>query len=271
MMARELPLPVRPRLDALLAQRAQGWRGRRPLARALAEAIAAHPPHRWPRYLEWICLKTTDRPRPTRPRKEAPMPGGIVVNEEDLSPEERRPVTAPHSGLTPERLELAARQAERRRKTEARRQAWLESSGFAAVIERAEALLADLPRAINEHQLAQATVAPLADFIALAAEEPDDWTLQRFARRAADLARSIQRAPLLAESAPALRELIAKVKGADLDGVNGPVRNSNVVAAWKRHFTELLSPLPQPGHAERCQKQAQSLLAEARAARERRP
>ena len=191
---------------------------------------------------------------------------GRIIEETEEETRQRE-AAASNGRLTPEERELAERRAARAHRQAVARTRWLDASGFAAVIEKAEALLADLDRAMAEHQRAQATLSDLATFVALAAEAPEDHVLQRFARRARDLAQTISRPPLLLENAPAIRALIARVLTADLDEVNGPVRNPNVVTAWQRRFTELLSPLPGPGHVAWCRKRVQELLAEARAAR----
>ncbi len=188
--------------------------------------------------------------------------------EQTAAYEAQRQAAAANGHLTPEQRELAERRAARQHQDAARRLRWLESSGFAAVIEKAEALLADIPRAAEEHRRAQATLSELADFVALAAEVPEDRTLQRFARRAQDLAKTIAAEPPFFGNADALRDLIAHVRAADLDGANGPTRNGNVVTAWRRRFQELCSSLPQPGHAAWCRQQVRALLAEARAARD---
>ncbi len=260
---------MKPALEALLAERAAPWPVRRPLARAVAEAIAQHPMYRWPRYLEWLGLKMSDLPR-TRRRKRDPMSGKVIIEtpEQTAAYERARGAAAQNGSMTPEQQELAERRAARARQAEAQRGRWLEDSGFGAVIEKAEAMLADIPRAMEEHQRAQACLRDLADFVALAAEVPEDYQLQRFARRARDLARTIATPPGLVENAESLRALIVRVKVADLADANGPVRNSNVVTAWRRRFTELLSPLPGPGHAAWCRTQVKALLAEARAARQ---
>lgn len=199
------------------------------------------------------------------------MSGRIIEEtpEQTAAYEAQRQAAAASNGhLAPEQRELAERRAARQQQDAARRQRWLESSGFAAVIERAEALLADIPRAAEEHRRAQTALSELADLVALAAEVPEDRTLQRFARRAQDLAKTIVAEPPFFGNADALRDLIARVRAADLDGVNGPVRNNNVVTAWRRRFQELCSPLPGPGHVSWCRQQVRALLAEARAARD---
>jgi hypothetical protein len=264
-MAVEKPAPVRPRLDALLAKRAAPWHVRRPLARAVAEAIAQRKPYHWARLLEWVFLRTSDLPRERR-RRTTDMNGKIIQEtaEETRAYEQAK---AANGTVSREQAELVERRATRTRQAEAKRERWLEASGFAAVIAKAEALLADLDHAMDEHRRAQATLGDLATFLDLAQEAPEDAVLQRFARRAQDLARTISTPPLLAENADHLRALIAQVRSADLDGVNGPVRNNNVVEAWKRRFRELLSPLPQPGHAAQCAREVKAFLAEARAAR----
>jgi hypothetical protein len=254
-------------LDALLAERAAPWHRRRPLARAVAETIAQRKPYHWVRLLEWVCLKTSDLPR-ERPRRTTDMNGKIIEEsaEQTRAYEQAKAARAQNGAISPEQAELAERRAARTRQAEVKREKWLEQSGFGAVIEKAEALLADLDRAMDEHQRAQAACRDLDTFLALAAEAPDDRVVQHFARRAEDLRRTIAAPPLLVENAAALRALIAKARAADLEGVNG-VRNSNLTAAWRRRFTELLSPLPQPGHAAWCRRQVAELLREARAAR----
>ena len=198
---------------------------------------------------------------------------GKIIEEtpEQTAAYARSRAGAPQNGtapMTPEQQELAERRATRARQAEALRERWLEESGFATVIEKAEALLEDLPRALEEHRRAQGTLGDLATFLELAQEAPDDLVLQRFARGARDLAQSIASPPLLAENAGALRELIAKVRSADLGDANGPIRNGNVAAAWQRRFRELLSPLPPRGRAAECARQVKAFLSEARAARE---
>lgn len=270
-MAREPLAPVRPSLAALLAERSAPWYRRRPLARAVAEVIAQRKPYAWARALEYVLLRTTDLPHARR-RKRDPMSGKIIEESaEQTRAYEQAKATGANGNSTPtspEQVELNERRAGRTRQREQARERWLDSSGFAVVIEKAEALIEDLPRAHEEHQAAQRTLPELATFRALAAEVPADAVLERYARRAADLAQTIARPPTLFENAAALRELIARVKAADLDGANGPVKNSNVATAWMRQFRELVSPLPQPGHAESCRKQVKVFLAEARDARE---
>jgi hypothetical protein len=256
-------------LDQLLAERAAPWHVRRPLARAVAEAIVQQKPYRWARLLEWVCLKTSDLPHERR-QKETDMSGKVLSEtpEQTAAYEQRKAAGVQNGTVTPEQAELAERRTARTRRAAAQRERWLEESGFAAVIEKAEALLEDVPRASEEHRRAQASLHDLHVFLALAAEAAEDWTLQRFARRAEDLARQISSPPLLFENADHLRALIARVRAADLEGVNGPVKNSNVAAAWRRRFAEVVSPLPQPGHAAQCARAVKALLAEARAARE---
>ena len=107
----------------------------------------------------------------------------------------------------------------------------------------------------------------LITLIELAQEQPDDHVLQRFARRADDLRRTIAAPPALFANADALRALIERVRRADLSDVNGPVKNSNVATGWRRQFQELLSSLPGPSHAQWCKHQVTALIKEARAAR----
>ncbi len=263
------PQPVKPSLEALLAERAAPWHVRRPLARAVAEAIAQHPVYRWPRYLEWLGLKMSDLPRERRKGKGSMVnrPPGKIVEEtpEQTAAHERAHAAAAQP--TPEQQELAERKAARARQAEAQRARWLEESGFGAVIEKAAALLEDLPRALEEHRRAMSVLPDLVDFVALAAEVPEDRTLARFARRAESLARTISTPPQLVENAASLRALIGRVRSADLEGVNG-VRNSNLIAAWTRQFRELLTPLPDRTHAQWCAAEVKKLLAEARAERE---
>jgi hypothetical protein len=266
-MALEKLAPVRPVLDQLLANRAAPWHQRRPLARAVAEAIAQRKPYHWAQLLEWVFLKTSDLPRERR-RRTKDMSGKIIdeTPERTRAYEQARASGAQNGSMTPEQAELAERRAARTRRREEQRQRWLEESGFAAVIEKAEALLDDCPRAREEHHRAQASLGDLGAFIALAADTPEDAVLQKFARRAQDLAHSITRPPLLFENATALRALIATVTAADLEGVNG-ARNSNLTAAWRRQFQELVTPLPQPGHAAHCARAVKALMTEARDAR----
>jgi hypothetical protein len=265
-MAVERPAPVRPSLDALLAERAAPWHVRRPLARAVAEAIAQRKPYHWARLLEWVFLKTSDLPRERR-RRTTDMNGKIIQETiEETAAYERARQGVTQNGMTPEQAELAERRATRTRQAEAQREQWLASSGFGAVIEKAETLLEDIPRAYEEHRAAQGSLADLRVFIELAAEVPEDRTVQRYARRAADLAKTIATPPMLFENADHLRALIVRVKAADLESVNG-VKNSNVTTAWARQFQELVSPLPQPGHAAHCAGEVRALLAGARAAR----
>jgi hypothetical protein len=101
-----------------------------------------------------------------------------------------------------------------------------------------------------------------------APEAPEDRVLQRFARRAEDLRKTIAAPPSLFANAEALSGLIDRVRRADLGDVNGPVKNPNVVTGWRRQFQELLSPLPGPSHAQWCAQQVKALIVEARAARE---
>ena len=118
------------------------------------------------------------------------------------------------------------------------------------VIEKAEARLAELPTAVDEHRRAQAVLGDLDTFVQLAQASAEDRALQRFARRAEDLRRSIAAPPVLFANGEALRALIERVRGADLEDLNGPVRNPNVAEAWRRRFQELVSWVPGVGHAE---------------------
>ena len=217
------PAPVRPMLDALLAARTAQWQVRRPLARELAAAIGRHAVDRWPRYLEWVLLKTTDLPRPRRQKENEMDDSGKVIEETpaETAAYERARAATTSNGVSAEQRELAERRTARTRQGEAERQRWLETSGFAAVIAKAEALLEDLPRAHAEHRRAQAVLPDLITLIELAGETPDDRVLQRFARRADDLQKTIAAPPLLFANVDALRGLINRVRTADLEGPNG--------------------------------------------------
>ena len=272
MMGREMPLPVRPSLNALLAQRGAPWKVRRPLASAVATAIRLHAPRTWEKYMSYALLRATD-PLPHERRRKAPAmadTAGKVISE---TPDETaayeqaqaRAATTPN-GLSAEQRELAERRTVRTRQGEVERRRWLETSGFAAVIAKAEALLEDLPRAHAEHRRAQAVLPDLITLIELAGETPDDRVLQRFARRADDLQKTIAAPPLLFANVDALRGLINRVRTADLEGPNG-ARNPNVLRRWREEFTALISPVPGSDHAEWCRQQATALLAEARQAR----
>lgn len=269
-MARARPLPVRPSLDTLLAHRGAPSPERRVYASAVMTAIRAHPPRVWDKYVSWALLRATDVPRK---RKDRTMSGKIIEETpEQTAAYERAHQAGQQNGhLTPEQQELAERRAAKAQRQDQARARWLDSSGFGTVIETAEALLADLPRAMEEHQRAQASLGDLRVFLTLAAETPEDAVLQRFARRAEDLAKQITTEPMVFGNAEGLRRLISRVKAADLEAPNGPGQNSNVTEAWQRQFRELLSvsgALPPPGHAEHCRHQVAGILREARAARE---
>jgi hypothetical protein len=66
----------------------------------------------------------------------------------------------------------------------------------------------------------------------------------------------------------ALRALITRVLAADLDHVNGPVKNPNTAAAWRRRFQELMPHLPRPGWAAAHRTRVHALLERIQAARE---
>jgi hypothetical protein len=66
----------------------------------------------------------------------------------------------------------------------------------------------------------------------------------------------------------ALRALITRVLAADLDDVNGPVKNPNTATAWRRRFQELLPHLPRPGWSVEHRAQVHALLERIQAARE---
>src|SRR4029453_8196227 len=195
-------------------------------------------------------------------------PGGRVIEETPKQAAARQRQGAAANGTaTPQQQELDARRAAKRTEADKARDRFLEESGFAAVLERAEVLVADLPRGLEEHRRAQAACAELTTFLELAREAPEDHTLGRFARRADDLLRSIQAEPLLVSNANALRGLIARVRSCNVDDVNGPVRNPNVTEAWRKQFMALLTGLPGQDYAAWCAKQVAALIAEARAAR----
>jgi hypothetical protein len=258
------PEPVRPSLNALLAQRGAPVRVRYPLVEAVVARVRQHPSHRWHHYLKWALLRTTDLPRGDRMARTA---GRVIEETPKQAAARQRQAAAANGTATPEQQELDARRAAKRTEADKARDRFLEESGFAAVLERAEVLVADLPRGLEEHRRAQAACAELTTFLELAREAPEDHTLGRFARRADDLLRSIQAEPLLVSNANALRGLIARVRSCNVDDVNGPVRNPNVTEAWRKQFMALLTGLPGQDYAAWCAKQVAALIAEARAAR----
>ena len=199
--------------------------------------IPAHPHH------ASGCVIGED-PEETARGKQGPIPNGH----------------APFAGLD---AELASRKRQRADAQATARAAWLETSGFGALVTQAQAALAAVPRARDERARAMAEHTATFEKLAAGIEQllvPREFTREIEALR-------LRGDVYARENEAALRALMTRVLSADLADVNGPVKNPNTATAWRRRFQELMPHLPRPGWSVEHRTQVHALIARVQAAR----